>query len=92
MRASRPERGWVLVIVLIALALVAWLARDALLRLVPAATVATGTQAKRVAPPAEDANAASPVPAAPVTRARGVEATVEQGAARLERDLDAQGR
>jgi hypothetical protein len=92
MRASRPEGGWVLVIVLIALALVAWLARDALLRLLPAATVQTGTTAKRVAPPGEDANAASPGSAAPVARARAVEATVEQGAARLERDLDAQAR
>ena len=92
MRASRPEGGWVLVIVLIALALVAWLARDALVRLVPAAASVSGTKAPRRRSARRGRDHRDACTGHAPAKARAIEATVQQGAGRLERDIDVQAR
>jgi len=85
------QRGWVgLVVVLLALVIVAWLAKDALKQygLVPGAAVATkaGTAGERARAPgatgieAFDPGAAAAAPATALDRARGVEDMVRQQA------------
>jgi len=90
-RLARRERGWVgMIMLLLALAIVAWLAKDALMSyglMSPATTSVTskaGTPGERArAPAAVDATGATidsavPVPTAPMDRARGVEGTLKR--------------
>jgi hypothetical protein len=92
MNASR-QGGWALVVILIALAIVAFLSRDALTRYLGAArsgpTDASARPAGAV--PAEPAGA-TPVLAAPVERARAVEDAVGRQAADLARKIDREAR
>jgi len=84
------QGGWVgLIVILLALAIVAWLARDALKGyglLPPATTTKAGTPGERARAAAVggvEATDTSPVTAAPQTaidRARGVEDTVKRAA------------
>ena len=93
MRTPRGEGGWGLLIVLLALAIVAFLARDALTAYLGGATRASGAGASPAAP-AHDRAAAPPDPVMqrPVERARGVEETVTRGAAERARALEERGR
>jgi len=90
-RLARRERGWVgMIVLLLALAIVAWLSRDALKQyafMAPATTnvrteaASPGERAR--APAAVDATGATiesavPVPTAPMERARGVEGTLKR--------------
>jgi hypothetical protein len=87
----RREGGWVgMIVLLLALAIVAWLSKDALKQyafMAPAATsVKTGAASpgeRTRAPGAVDASgatveSAAPTPTAPVERARGVESTLKR--------------
>ena len=87
----RRQRGWAFLIVLVALAIVAFLARDALMAYFGSVTAATAPPVGR-AVPAQDATQASPAVQAPVERARGVEATVIQQAADLGKRVDERAR
>ena len=88
---SRREGGWVgMIVLLLALAIVAWLSKDALKQyafMAPATTnvkteaASPGERAR--APGAVDASgatveSAAPTPTAPVDRARGVESTIKR--------------
>lgn len=84
------QRGWTLLIVLVALALVAWLARDALTQYFSGVTAASRPQDRRPAPAAEAA--ATPAPRNPVERAQGVEATVLERAQEGARRVDERAR
>jgi hypothetical protein len=90
-RLTRRQGGWVgMIVLLLALAIVAWLAKDALMSyglMSPATTSVTskaGTPGERArAPVAVDATGATidsavPVPTAPMDRARGVEGTLKR--------------
>ena len=90
MRTSRGEGGWGLLIVLLALAIVAFLARDALTAYLGGATRAAGAAAA----PAQDRAAAPPDPVMqrPVERARGVEDAVARGAEARAKALEERGR
>ena len=91
MRKRRGQGGWGLLVVLVALAIVAFLARDALTAYLGGATRAA--DASRPAP-AQDAAAAPPDPALrrPVERARSVEDTVARGAAERAKALEERSR
>ena len=84
------QRGWALLIVLIALAIVAFLARDALTQYFSSVTAVSRPQ-DRLPPPAADA-APTPASRAPVERARGAEATVLERAQEGARRVDEQAR
>jgi hypothetical protein len=93
MRQPRSERGWGLLIILLALAVVAFLARDAL-------TVYLGGVSRTAAPapsptaqdPHREATPPEPAPPRPVERARGVEDTVARGAEERAKALEERGR
>jgi hypothetical protein len=93
MHARRVDGGWALLVVLVALAIVAFLARDALTAYLGGATRAAGDEAPR-ATAVRDRGAAPTDPAVqrPIERARAVEETVARGAADRARALDDQGR
>lgn len=77
----RSQRGRGLLVVLIALAIVAFLSRDALLGYFGTATRAAAAGDARLpagARPSVDPTQATPMPAAPIERARGVEDTIRQ--------------
>ena len=85
-RATRdlagPQRGRAFLVVLIALAIAAFLSRDVLLGYFGAATRATAAGQERLPPAARspvDPTQATALPATPVERARAVEDTVRQG-------------
>ncbi|MDH5286177.1 MAG: hypothetical protein OEX23_06020 [Betaproteobacteria bacterium] len=84
------HRGWALLIVLVALAIVAYLARDALTQYFSSVTAASRPQ-DRLPPAAVDA-AATPAQRAPVERARGAEAMVLERAQEGARHVDEQAR
>ncbi len=100
MRTMQRQRGWLgMVVMLIALVIVAILAKDALksygaLEGVPAEPARQGERS-RLPPAAVDA---SPPPGAtpsfqkPIERARGVEATVQRQADDARRQIDGQAR
>ena len=90
-RPPARQRGWAgLVMILVALAIVAFLAKDALkgygLATRPAATTKAGTPAERARAPgaggveALDLGSAPTAPTSPLERARGVEDMVKQQA------------
>jgi hypothetical protein len=99
-RTVGRQRGWVgLVVILLALVIVAYLAKDALRAYLPsAATTEPARQGERtrLPPAAVDASGmtspSTPSFQAPIERARGVEATVQQQADQARRQLDAQTR
>jgi hypothetical protein len=93
MGRQRDEGGWGLLIVLVALAIVAFLARDALTaylggvsRSAPPAASRDAQDPQRAATPSE------PSAARPVERARSVEDTVARGAAERAKALEERGR
>jgi type II secretory pathway component PulJ len=92
MHARGRQGGWSLLIVLVALAIVAYLARDSLLQafgmLSRAPTVGNARLPAGVQP-ASDATQASPVLAAPVERAHAVEDVVRRQAEQLGKRIDA---
>jgi hypothetical protein len=93
MRKPHREGGWGLLIVLLALALVAFLARDAL-------TAYLGGVVRPVTPapshsaqdPPREAAPSEPSMQRPVERARGVEDTVARGAEARAKALEERGR
>ena len=102
MNTLRRQRGWVgLIVILLALVIVAVLAKDALKSYgllgsaaIPADPTRQGERT-RLPAAATDGNVASPATPsfqAPIERARGVESTVLQQADQLRRDVDAQAR
>lgn len=90
MRSRRQQGGWAFLIVLVALAIVAYLARDSLMQMFGTVTRAAGSGDARVgAQPAPDATQATPAPAAPIERARAVEGIVRQQFDQLGKRIDA---
>ena len=92
MRMRRQQGGWTLLVVLIAVALVAFLARDSLLAYLGTASRAGSSLDSRVPPsaiPASDPLQSTPAPGAPVERARAVEDTLRQQFERTGRAVDA---
>jgi hypothetical protein len=95
MNAVRRQRGWAFVVVLIALAIVAFLARDSLSRMFSTVRDGAATSGSRVPPAAvvPDAASAKPLPAAtPIERARAVDGIVQDRAAERARQVDGQAR
>jgi hypothetical protein len=101
MQTIERQGGWIgLVVILLALVIVAYLAKDALKSYLPtAATAGSARQGERtrLPPAAVDASgmggsSTTPSFQAPIERARGVEATVQQQADETRRRLDAQTR
>ena len=88
MRQRQRQRGWALLIVLVALAIVGYLARDALLRYAGARSQATGDAASPSPAPSDAAQTLS-TPASAVERARAVEAIVLERAEQAARRIDA---
>jgi hypothetical protein len=93
MHARGQQGGWSLLIVLVALAIVAYLARDSLLQAFGTLTRATTVGDARLpagARPAQDAaTQATPVLAAPVERAQAVEDLVRRQAEQMSKQIDA---
>jgi hypothetical protein len=92
MQSRGQQGGWAFLIVLVALAIVAYLARDSLMQLFGTVTRATASAESRLPPgaqPASDATQATPAPAAPVERARAVEDVVRQQYELLGKRIDA---
>ena len=84
------ERGYALLVVLIALAIVGWLARDSIKQMFAAVTSGTGKGQSHVPPaPPVDRAQATPSPAAPVDRARSAEEIVLQRAGETGKRIDA---
>ena len=93
MRVRRSEGGWGLLVVLVALAIVAFLARDALSGYLGGATRAVGGRAAPATAATQgDARPGVPVVQAPVERARAVEHTVARGAEARAKALEDRGR
>ena len=83
------ERGYALLIVLVALAIVGWLARDSIRQMFATMTSGATKAESRVQPPPVDATQATPAAATPVERARSVEDTVLQRAQQSGSRIDA---
>ncbi len=102
MKTAYRQRGWLgLIVILIVLAIIAVLAKDALksygLMGGPAVQADPARQGERtrLPPAATDGNLVSPATPsfqAPMERARGVESTVQRQAGELRRGIDAQTR
>ncbi len=97
MHTIRTQGGWAgFVMILIVLAIVGWLSRDALMAYFGSVTAqADAARAEgrtRLPTAAPDAVQATPSMATPVERARGVEATVQQQSDDLRRRIDTQAR
>jgi len=93
MRSRRQQGGWTFLIVLVALAIVGYLARDSILRYVGMLNRGTAVGDARLpagAQPASDATKPSPAPSAPVERARAVEDVLRQQAEQMGKRIDAQ--
>jgi len=93
---QRPrQQGWALVVVLVALAIVAFLSRDALLRSFGTMTGVAQSSPKRLdaaSGAATDASPATPMAHSPVDRARAVEGVVQRQADELARTIDREAR
>lgn len=93
MRKSRREGGWGLLIVLLALAIVAFLARDALTAYLGGVSrTAVPAPSPAVQDPQREATPSAPSMQRPVERARGVEDTVARGAEARAKALEERGR
>ncbi len=88
MPSRSRQQGWAFLIVLIALAIVAFVARDALMQMLGVARTAPAARSL----PADPAAGATPAPPSPVERARSIESTVQQGADERRRRVDEQAR
>ncbi|HVE50555.1 MAG TPA: hypothetical protein VNG69_13185 [Casimicrobiaceae bacterium] len=92
---KRRDRGWAFIIVLIALAVVAFLARDALMQYFGLARNAAATSESRLPAAARapvDPTQATPAITAPVERARSVEGAVQQQADDLAKRIEREAR
>ena len=84
------QRGYGLLIVLVALAIVAFLARDSIKQMFATVTSGAGKAASRVQPtPPADATQAAPAASTPVERARSAEEIVLQRAGQTGKRIDA---
>lgn len=92
MRPVARQRGWALLIVLVALAIVAFLARDALVQYFGSVTGTTAKRELTVPQAAPEADQAAPAPREPIERARSVEPAVRQQAEDLRKHIDEQAR
>jgi hypothetical protein len=93
MRPPRDQGGWGLLIVLVALAIVAYLARDALTAYLGGVSRSASPAPSRDAQdPQRAATPSEPSMQRPVERARGVEDTVARGAAERAKALEERGR
>ena len=93
MRKRHSEGGWGLLIVLLALAIVAFLARDALTAYLGGASrTATPAPSRTAQDPHREATPSAPSMQRPVERARGVEDTVARGAEARAKALEERGR
>ncbi|HVF65274.1 MAG TPA: hypothetical protein VNE58_14880 [Casimicrobiaceae bacterium] len=95
MSTCRRQRGRSFLIVLIALAIVAWLSRDALLGYLGSINDAAPQSSSRLpqaAQPAVDASQATPTFNTPVERARAVEDVVRQQYEQSGRRIDGAAR
>jgi hypothetical protein len=83
------QRGWVgLVVLLLAIAIVGYLAKDALKQYGLMSTTPAARKTEGARMPAADApNIATPSYAAPIERARGVEDTINRAAQERERKM-----
>ena len=93
MPSQHSQRGWSFLVVLVALAIVAFLARESLLQYFGSATRAGAAGGDARLPPAArvPAGATQAIPAptsAPVERARAVEGVVKQQVEALGRRID----
>ena len=87
------QRGWIgLVVILLALVVVAWLARDALRAYGLSGAASARPGAERLVPGAVsgemETRSAPAAPATPLERARGVEATLQRDADERARRID----
>ncbi len=92
MNARRQQGGWAFLIVLVALAIVAYLARDSLIQAFGTVTRATAAGDARLpagAQPPSDATQSTSTHAAPVERARAVEDIVRQQHEQMGKRIDA---
>ncbi len=93
MLARRQRQGgWSLLIVLVALAIVAYLARDSVLLYIGTLNRVAPVGDARLPPgarPASDATQATPAPTVPVERARAVEDVVRQQYEQMGKRIDA---
>jgi hypothetical protein len=92
MNARRQQGGWTFLIVLGALAIVGYLARDSILQYIGTLNRNTPKGDARLpvgAQPASDPTQATYAPAAPVERARAVEGVVQQQVEQLGKRIDA---
>jgi len=93
MRTPRSAGGWGLLIVLRALAIVAFLARDALTAYLGGVSrTATPAPSRTAQEPYREATPSEPSMQRPVERARSVEDTVARGAAERATALEERGR
>ena len=93
MRTPRSEGGWGLPIVLLVLAIVAFLARDALTAYLGGVVrPATPAPSRGALDPPPEAVPSEPSLQRPVERARGVEDTVARGAEARAKALEERGR
>jgi hypothetical protein len=86
------QRGYALLIVLVALAIVAFLARDSIRQMFGSLTQGASQSEMRgrtAQPPTPEGSASTPVPTAPVERARTVEDVVRQQAEQAGMRIDA---
>lgn len=92
MRARRQQGGWTFLIVLVALAIVGYLARDSILRYVGTFNRNAAAGDARLpagAQPVSDATQATPASSVPVERARAVEDVVRQQSEQMGKRIDA---
>ena len=93
MRTLRSEGGWGLLVVLLALAIVAFLARDALTAYLGGALrTAAPAPSREAKDPQREATPSEPSMQRPVERARSVEDTVARGAEARAKALEERGR
>ena len=90
MSGKSPQRGYAFLIVLIALAIVAFLSRDALMQYLGSFTRSAPIESRLPpgARPAADPTQATPAPTTPVERARAVEDVVKQQHEQLGKRID----
>ncbi len=85
------QRGWAFLIVLIALAIVAFLSRDAIMQYLGSFNRTPESLESRLPPGARvvpDSTQATPAPTAPIERARAVEDTLKQQHEQLGKRID----
>ena len=92
MQARRQQGGWTFLIVLVALAIVGYLARDSILRYVGMLNRTPAAGDARLPPgaqPGSDVTQATPASSVPVERARAVEGVVRQQHEQMGKRIDA---